>query len=411
MAQATMTTVDNILKEVYEDGGINDQLQSEIVALKRIERSSEGVTHEVGGKYVKFPIRTKRNHGIGARLENEALPVAQFQSYEAAQVKLKYQYGALQLTGQTFELAEKNFQAFASALDSEVTGLKEGLRKDLARQVYGTGDGKIGTATAAGTTTTFVIANEAAMYPEVGMIIDTFTGAGASTSVGNTITAVTVGATNTTVTIQTALAGATAATDYFTRAGSATSGTQREWTGLGAMLSATSTIYNINPATVPVWKANVLANGGTPRALTESLMVQTIDAIRRVGGGVPTVGFMSLGVRRAYFNLLKQDRKIIDSIDYAGGFKGLAFVTDGNEIPLVSDVDSPPNRIQFMNEKEIKLYQTGDWSFMERDGSKWQRVITASGAFDAYQATLFQYSEIGTHRRNSHALLADITEA
>jgi len=81
VATTTMTTVDNILKEVYEDGGINDQLQSEIVALTRIEKTSEGVTHEVGGKYVRFPVRTKRNHGIGARNENEALPIARTQSY------------------------------------------------------------------------------------------------------------------------------------------------------------------------------------------------------------------------------------------------------------------------------------------------------------------------------------------
>jgi hypothetical protein len=411
MAQATMTTVDNILKEVYEDGGINDQLQSEITALKRVERSSEGVTHEAGGKYVKFPIRTQRNHGIGARLENEPLPVAQYQTYEAAQVKLKYQYGALQLTGQTFELAEKNFQAFASALDSEVSGVKEGLRKDLARQVYGTGDGKLGTATAAGTTTTFVIDNEAAIYPEPGMIIDTFDSGGVSTSTGNTIVSVTVGATTTTVTIGTALALATAADDYFTRAGSATGGTQREWTGLGAMLSTTLEIYNIDPATVPIWKANVLANGGVNRALTEALMIQSIDAIRRAGGGTPTVGFMSLGVRRAYFELLKQERRVVNTQEFTGGFKGLAFVVDDHEIPLMSDVDCPPNRIEFLNEKEIKLYQTGDWSFMERDGSKWQRVITSAGAYDAYQATLYQYSEIGTHRRNSHALLSDLTEA
>ena len=46
-----MTTVDNILKEVYEDSGVNDQLQSEVVGFKRIQRTSEGITEDVGGKY------------------------------------------------------------------------------------------------------------------------------------------------------------------------------------------------------------------------------------------------------------------------------------------------------------------------------------------------------------------------
>src|SRR5687768_7590676 len=169
-----MATVDNILKEVYEDGGINDQLQSEVIALKRIEKSSEGVTHEVGGKYVRFPVRVKRNHGIGARNENEALPIPRTQGYADAQVKLKNLYGAMELTGQTFELADKNFQAFASALDQEVNGLKEGLRKDLARQVYGTNKGVMATANAAGSTTTFVCSNAQAQYLEIGMFVDIF---------------------------------------------------------------------------------------------------------------------------------------------------------------------------------------------------------------------------------------------
>ena len=169
MATTTMTTVDNILKEVYEKD-LQDQLQSDVLTLKRVERSSEGVTHTVGGKYVRFPIRTKRNHGIGARTENEALPIARTQSYEDAQVSLKYLYGSLELTGQAFELAEKDYQAFASALDQEVNGLKQGLAKDSNRQVYGDGSGKLATATGAGSTTTFVTTN--AQYLEEGMFVD-----------------------------------------------------------------------------------------------------------------------------------------------------------------------------------------------------------------------------------------------
>ncbi len=43
---------------------------------------------------------------------------------------------------------------------------------------------------------------------------------------------------------------------------------------------------------------------------------------------------------------------------------------------------------------------------MDRDGSMWQRVV----GFDAYEATMFQYSELGTHRRNSHGVIQDLTE-
>lgn len=411
MATTTMTTVDNILKEVYE-GDINDQLQSDVTALKRIERSSEGVTHHVGGKYVRFPIRTKRNHGIGARNENTPLPSAGTQGYEDAQVKLKYQYASIELTGQAFELADKDYQTFASALDQEVDGIKEGVRKDQARQVYGTNLGVMALATAAGSTSTFVLPNEHAIYLEIGMIVDVHdstSAVGAEVTLGTDkeITNIVEGASNTTVTFGGAvLSAATAAGDMIVRAGNF----NKEITGLQQIVSDSGTLYDINPTTVPVWKSTVRSNSGTPRALTEGLMIETTDKIRRLGGGQPSVAFCGLGVRRAYFNLLVQQRRQTNTQEFAGGFKGLSFTTDRGEIPIVSDVDCQPNRMYFLNEKELKLYNAGDWSFMDRDGSKWQRKITSAGKFDAYEATLYQYQELGTHRRNSHAVLMDLIE-
>lgn len=405
MATTSMATVDNILKEVYEEG-INDQLQSDITALKRIERSSEGVTHEVGGKYVRFPIRTKRNHGIGSRNEREALPIARSQGYESAQVKLKYQYGALELTGQTFELADKNFQAFASALEQEVSGLKEGLRKDQARQVYGTNKGVMATSTAIGTTTTLVMTNANAQYLEEGMFVDIFTSADAVRVADVEITAISNTSTTTTVTFSPAAGAATAVGDYVVRDNSL----NKELTGFSQIVNDTGVLYGIDPATVGVWKATKAANGGTLRPISEGLMIETSDKIRRKGGGVPTVGFTSLGVRRAYFALLSQQRRMTNTQKFEGGFEGLAFTVDGNEIPIVADVDCPANKMFFINEKEIKLYNAGDWSFMDRDGSKWQRVMSAAGNFDAYQAMMYQYQEIGTHRRNAHAVIEDLDE-
>jgi hypothetical protein len=398
-----MATVDKILKEVYEDG-VNDQLQSEITALKRIERSSEGVTHRAGGKYVLFPVRTKRNHGIGARNENEALPIAHTQSYADAQVKLKYLYGSLELTGQTFELADKDFQAFASVLDSEVNGIKEGLRKDLARQVYGDGTGLLATA-ASGSTTTFVTTN--AQYVEVGMWVDVIDSDGSTVNNNNVEVTDIVEAPAGTFTITLGTAGtAIAVNDTMYRDNSK----GKEITGLSAITNATGVLYNIDPSVDKVWKGNVDANGGVNRAVSEGRMITMVDTIRQKGGGVPTVIFAGLGVRRAYFNLLVQQRRSTNTTDFTGGFSGLAFTVGGKDIPLVEDVDCQPNRMYFINEKELKIYNAGDWSFMNRDGSNWSRVVNSSGSFDAYDSTLYQYIELATHRRNSHGRIDDLTE-
>src|SRR5690349_8790068 len=238
-ASTTLTIVDAVLKEVYEQR-IQDQLQSEAIALKRIEKTSEGITHDVGGKYVAFPIRTRRNHGIGARNENEALPDPRSQKYAAARVNLAYLYGALSLTGQSMELADNNSQAFTSVLDAEVEGLKETLVKDTNRQMYGTSDGILATVTADGANTFTVSSTQ---YLEVGMVIDVWDPTFATEKLDSRdITAIN---TSTGVVTYSGADGTTANLDVVTRANSQ----QREKIGFKQIVASTGALYNINPAT------------------------------------------------------------------------------------------------------------------------------------------------------------------
>lgn len=395
---ATLTTATNILKEIYEPR-IREQLQNHQKTSKRIEQTSEGVTSEVGGKYVVFPIHTKRNHGIGARLEMEQLPTAQNQGYSRAQVGLSYQYGSVRLSGQSMELAQSNFQAFASVLDEEVNGVQRDLAKDFNRQVYGTSVGALATVTGVNATVTVPTTNT--QYLEVGMLVDIYNSTGVTLktqAAGVTILSVTK---NTNFVVDVAPSIATAANDIVVRRGSL----NREIVGFSQIVDDTSVLFNIDPAVETVWKSVVNANAGVNRALSEGLMIKTVDDVYTNGGNTTAI-FTTLGVRRAYFNLLNQQRRYCDTKEFEGGFKGLAFTTDNGEIPVISDVDCQPNRMYFMNEKELKIYRESDWSFMDRDGSKWQRVI----GFDAYDATLYKYCQLGTHRRNSHAIVKDVTE-
>lgn len=396
---ATLTTATNILKEIYEPR-IREQLQNHLKTSKRIEQTSEGVTSEVGGKYVVFPIHVKRNHGIGARLEMEELPVAKNQGYARAQVGLSYQYGSIRLSGQSMELAQSNFQAFASVLDQEVNGVQTDLAKDYNRQIYGTSVGAL--MTVSGVNATVTVPTDNTQYMEVGMVVDIYDSTGTTLKTAAAGVEVTAVNKDTSIVLATAPSTATAANDIVVRHGSL----NREMIGLEQIVDDTTTLFNINPATEPVWKSVINGNAGTNRALSESLMIKMVDDIYTNGGNTTAI-FTTLGVRRSYFNLLVQQRRYCDTKEFEGGFKGLAFTTDNGEIPLISDVDCQPNRMYFLNEKEFKLYRESDWSFMDRDGSKWQRVI----GYDAYDSTLYKYCQLGTHRRNTHGLVEDVTES
>lgn len=397
---ATLATASALLKEIYEDD-VREQMDNGAIALRRVEKSSEGVVAEVGGRYVKFPIKTRRNQGIGARNELEALPTAGQQGNATAQVSLKYLYGLVRLSGPSMELAEKNYQAFASVLDNEVDGLKTDLLVDQNRQVYGDGSGAIGVVTADGANAATV---KDVLWFQQDMQVDLIDGttlANATPTVKGSNRKITaINETTNVVTYDgadlTAVAG-----DIFVRTGNV----NREWTGFGKIINNTGILYGIDPTVEPLWKAEVDSNAGVNRALSEGLMISMTDRIRARGGKV-TAMFTNLGVRRAYFNLLSQQRKYVNTKEFAGGFSGLSFTTDAGDIPMVVDIAAPRNKLYFVNEKELTLYRESDWSWMNRDGSNWQRVI----GYDAYEATMYQYSEIGCHRRNSQGRIDDLTE-
>lgn len=395
---ASLQTVGAILKEVYEPR-LRKQLNDETVAIKRIERSSEGIETNVGGKYVVFPIHTRRNAGIGGRNENELLPTPGQQGYNSGRVSLKYLYGGVRLTGQTFELATKNYQAFINTVDRELTGLKEDLAKDQNRQVYGDGTGLVVGFAANGTATNTLTTDYGIQWAQIGMQIDIVDSAGTVLQSNRQITNVDVE--GNTITIDGA-AVTTAATDYAVRTGSV----NREWEGFESIIKDSGTLFNIDPTVEPLWKSVVDANGGTNRPLSEGLMTLLADKVRSKGGTTTAI-FTNLGVRRAYANLLMQQRQFTNTTQFEGGFSGLAFTTDRGEIPVVVDIECPPNRMYFVNEKELTVYRESDWSWMDRDGNMWERVT----GYDAYQATLYQYSQLGCHRRNSQGVLKDITEA
>jgi len=398
---ATLATVAAITKEIYEPR-IRKQLNDDAVTLKRIQRSSDGVEANVGGRYVTFPIQTRRNSGIGARNENEALPAAGQQGYTAARINLKYLYGRISLTGQTIQLVDTNAQAFASALDREVSGIKTDLSKDQNRQVYGDGSGAVAVLVTGAAANSQVVLNP--QYLQLGEQIDivdgtTLNNATPTVKASNRqITAINL-ATNTFT-----FDGATQAVvngDIVVRTGNV----NREWTGLAKIVNNTGTLYNVDPTIEGTWKAEVDSNAGTLRALSEGLMILMADRVRTNGGKTSAI-YTNLGVRRAYFNLLSQQRMYTGTKDFGGGFTGLSFTTDNGDIPVAVDVDAPPNTMYFLDESEFTLFREEDWSFADMDGNMWQRVI----GYDAYEAFLYQYSELGCHRRNAQGVIKDVTE-
>ena len=395
---STLSTFDAILKTQYL-GPIREQLNSSSVLYSRLEKNEDSVV----GKNFTIPLHYGRNEGVGARAEGGTLPAAGNQAYKECIVPMRYQYGRIQITGPTIKAARSNEGAFLRAVDSEMRGLERDMKSSMNRQAFGDGTGLLATVAASGSGTSTVVVDSTAKL-RVGMPIDIIvktTGAATAGLAGTTVASITDA---TTFTISGTLAGSPAGTYGVYIAGSR----NNEMMGLSGIVSATATLQSLDVANYPWWKATVLANGGTNRAISDTLLQTAIDTLESNSSGMCTAMYTSFGVRRAYQALLTATKQLVNTQKLQGGYEAINYLGGSHGvIPMIADKDAPANKIFVVDEDELAIYRLADFDWMQEDGS----ILSRVSGVDAYEAVLYVYQELGTSMRNAHVLLSDITEA
>ena len=443
MAGGTLTTVDSILKEYYL-GPVQEQLNNEVLLLSRIEARSEDLV----GKAAFVPLHTGRSSGIGAVAESAALPEAGNQSYARAEYDLKYLYGRIQVTGPSMAKTKSDAGSFLQVLKGELDGVRADLTKDLARQIYGTGDGVIATGTPDATTATTHTITLADWEPlkkgqlYVGQKVNCFvqsTGvATAGTITEFTISAVSIAAAATsTITVTSASVAMTAVLVTITRAGSVSAAQSlnrfnnttrsNEIDGLrrvvnsftpaaaaeanGTIASATLATANgksgslgkIDAYTSTYWdnQRTFGASAGTAEPLTIMRVQQAINAGRQQGA-MPSAIITSLGVQREFYRLLQANQQFVapGATDYASGFSTLTY----NGMPVIADLDAPYGKMYILDESTLKVFSDQDWHFLDGDGQTLRQVA----GYDAYEAVMVRYMNMGATNRNKNVVINDL---
>ena len=413
---ANLNTLSQILKEYYL-GPVAEQLNNEVLLLSRLESKSEDLV----GKRAYVPLHYGRSTGIGARGESAALPAAGRQSYEKAVYDLKYLYGRVEVTGPSMAKTKNEAGAFLQALKSELDGVRNDLRKDLARQIYGNGTAVIATASG-GTATTLVVPLEPLRKGQVyvGMRIGVKTSAGVdrANAGGATFTVasvdLTTSATTGTITVEEAVtsSGTTFASgDVIRRAGVTASAAVEantyslsdEVDGLQRIVSssATNSLGGIGvTATSNTWWDNQRVAVGGPLAFSQ---IQKGLNLARIAGGNPTSIITSLGVQREFYGLMTQQVRYVEpeKNSYSTGFRAL----DYNGMPIIADIDAPYGTMYILDESTMKVFSDQDWHFLDADGMTLRQV----SGFDKFEAVLARYMNMGANRRNNQVVLTGIT--
>jgi len=398
--QGILTFASEALKLVY--GDLHMQLRDKTPALDFIQSSASNITRN--GKEVVFDTHVGRNQGIGARDVREKLPTAGAQKYKQAHLYLKNLYGSIEVDGQLFEQAAEDYQAFINVVDNEIKGLRRDLAVDMNRQIYGDGTGTLGVVAAAATASLTVEFDDV-HWIDYGMVVDVLDASGAFAQLHNEVSVVSVDTATSIVTFDTAVTVAVG--DIIVRASNSTNSYNKELTGLGAIVSATGALHEIDPADTPVWASTevTLGSAGSPGTLTELDLISLVQKVDKQGGDVD-VFLASPGVYNAYWNLLQSFRQFTNTASLTGGQRSFSFEALGKPIKFVSDYAAPKGTLFALSSKELVLNRKKDWSWMDRDGSMWSRVSDT----DAYEARYYMYGELGTYRRNAHAKLSNIAE-
>lgn len=400
---ADLTSVAPMLKEVWQNGH-ETAFSKEIVALSRIESTSDGMREDHTGRYVVIPLTVRRPQGIGARAERGILPLPGKTGYVGTRLEIQTQYGVGEITAQTLQLVDGEPGAAIDALDEELTNLRESFTKDYARQVYGKGDGVLAEVTSVTGTT---IGVSSVQYLDEDMRLDTAnTGLTATVATNFIVTAVDDSAGEIEVDDATGIVVG----DFLVRNGNL----NQEITGFGALIDDTLAVQNLDPADERRW-ASIVKDTGAAHAYSELEVTAQFQRVRRQAGAEkePTVCFTEDGIERAIFSQLSTSREFHNTVEFGHGYSALPFHRGSKTVPMVTDPDYPgagdgaaTGEILGVHEPSVKVHKhEKGLHFAEETGSMF---LPSTDRSDTWEFRIRQHSQLGVKQRNNHFRIKNV---
>jgi hypothetical protein len=392
---ANLSTFADVLKVQYLPV-IKEQVNNESnYFIKKLTEKAEKIDGD--GKNFSITHHFGRNSGVGYTTEAGTLPTAGNQGYKASTGNVSYLHGRLQLTVAMIEASKKDETSYLRAMKAEVQGLTADLQNQKRIATYGNGTGGFATFPTNASNTVLTVNDVKGFY--IGQIIDIATLP--STIVATARTVQNINYTTKAITISGA-AVATTAGDIAVPTGSLNLAPM----GLAGIISDTLTLQGLTVAANPWWVANILANGGTGRAISDPLIRSLVDRVDIVSGKKVTWLATSHGGRAAYEAVLTTNKRYTNVMELEGGYKALEF--DG--LPILADRYHPntgatTTSVYCGNWDDLGLYYTAELQFMEEDGSMFSRVPNTP----AYEATMYAYDTMVCHARNAFGKLDDLT--
>jgi len=408
MAYADAQTLTNFSEALKVDylPVVRDQLNNARILSSRIERNER----DVSGSRWQLTTHVGRSSGVGSGTES-GLPTAGNQEYLNPYGNVKYTRGRIQVTGPVIEASKNDKGAMVRALESEIKGITEDMKKEVNYQFFNDGSAVRALVNGdPGTEVTLTLDAPGTRWLQEGMLIDFLDPAAGTTRTPTSGTHIESISSSTAAKTNVANVSGVADNDWVIRKGARAGATNAltdsyEMMGLKGIVddgTYVTTLENLSRTTYPHWNCSISStdsNGGTLRDMTLDLIQAQITAVEANGGKTNLI-ISDHAMRDAYAALVVADKRFVNTMDLDGGFKGLEY----NGIAWVADGDCPPNTVFFLDTDHLQIMQMSDWSWMDRDGAVLNRVADA----DAYEAVLYWYADLTTDRPRAHAFLRDV---
>ncbi|MGN1373312.1 MAG: phage major capsid protein [Candidatus Coproplasma sp.] len=376
-----ISDAENVLKTYYLDV-INEQLNAEISPFyNAIAKTSENVF----GKRARLAIAKNNMCAVRACSEDEDLPAPHANRYYYIEETLKNIYGKIEISDKAIRSSSDSSGSLVNILNAEMNGLIEGAKANLARMLYGNGNGVV--TKIISKVSTYVLQVEDVKPYLLNNAIDIQL---SSSTITTTVTKMDRKAN--TITVNTNL-------DSYTISGgeliliSGVSG--KELKGLAYIFDDTY-CYGYNKASVPTFCPYVMEMSRSE--LSEDDLIKMVDEIEEYGGGKVNMILCSHNTRRLITKLFASSKHIVNSTDIQAGFTNIFVDT----VPVYADVFCPEGRIYFLNTDDFILCQLCDWSWLENEDG---RILTQVPGKAAFSATLVKYAELICRRPCGQGLI------
>lgn len=380
-------------------------------------------------------VHTKRSAAVGARADGGALPTAHNETTKRVYIPMRRTYGRIQISRPLLKQAAGGDTSFVTELDFDMQSMRKNYGRDLCRQAWGTSNGVIA-ACASNSTVTVTLATTATLYQQRqcfgdgGMKVDIGTIANPTLRTSaNLVTATGGSAGAYTITLTDAPGTSVDTNDYVFRSGaggaSDDSGNdndgQKELTGLQTAISATAALHTLSVANGSgQWQSTVKSNSGTNRPVTEILLMAAALEASAKSGVTADAGACNEGVMLAIMQMLiAQKRHIVNvsddntSISLRAGVSGIMLDFPGvgsngsGKLPIILDRDAPGNKFFGLRFDSIKKYVLSNPEWVDDDGA----ILRNVSGYDAFEAYIAGYQELGYLDRNTMFMVSDLTEA